>query len=96
MDGTLIVWDLATGAARHRLRGHERRVRGCAVSGDGRTGLSASSDRMLIVWDLATGERRCRLSLGEGLTAVGCRADGGVALAVHRIGNLSVFDVAHP
>jgi WD40 repeat protein len=34
---------------------------GCAISADGRTGLSASVDRTLIVWDLATGEERHRL-----------------------------------
>ncbi len=52
-------------------------MNGCAVSADGRTGLSASSDRTLIVWDLASGKRRHTLRGHEG-SVKGCAvsADG--------------------
>ena len=36
---------------------------GCAISGDGRVGLSASLDTTLIVWDLVSGEQRHRLAV---------------------------------
>jgi WD40 repeat protein len=63
VDRTLIVWDLATGEERHRLRGHESRITGCSISADGGTGLSVSDDQTLIVWDLANGGERHRLRI---------------------------------
>ena len=55
-DGTLRVWDLATGEGA-RFTGHEDAVDGALVLADGRV-LSWSVDGTLRVWDLATGEGR--------------------------------------
>jgi WD40 repeat protein len=55
-DGTLRIWDLATGAGRS-LTGHEGLVRGAMVLPAGQV-LSWSDDRTLRVWDLDTGEGR--------------------------------------
>jgi WD40 repeat protein len=54
-DGTLKVWDLATGVVVATLRGHMAGILACAVTGDGRRVVSASIDRTLKVWDLDTG-----------------------------------------
>ena len=54
-DGTLRVWDLATGQQIATLQGHAGWVHACAVTPDGRRVVSGSSDRTLKVWDLATG-----------------------------------------
>jgi len=59
----VIVRDVASGAERQRLHGHQDAVWGCAVSRDGSTGLSASSDGTVIAWDLANGNITCRLAL---------------------------------
>ncbi|HET7338437.1 MAG TPA: hypothetical protein VFK22_02720, partial [Candidatus Dormibacteraeota bacterium] len=54
-DGTLKVWDLASGRAEATLEGHAGRVTACAVTPDGRRVVSASEDGTLKVWDLASG-----------------------------------------
>ncbi len=54
-DRSLIVWDLASGTALHRLAGHEAKVVALAVSHDGRLVASAGWDRRIGLWDLASG-----------------------------------------
>jgi hypothetical protein len=57
-DGTLKIWDAASGAERATLTGHTDDVRGCAVSPDGTWIVSGSVDCTLRVWDAVTGEQR--------------------------------------
>ena len=57
-DGTLRIWDAATGArAPHPDRPHQA-VFGCAVTPDGTWIVSASADETLRIWDAATGATR--------------------------------------
>ena len=53
-DGTLKVWDLASGAELATLPGHMDWVNGVAVTREGRA-VSASDDGTLKVWDLDSG-----------------------------------------
>ena len=52
-DGTLRLWDLASGKSRV-LKGHTGKVTALAVLPDGRA-LSGSEDWSVIVWDVARG-----------------------------------------
>lgn len=54
-DGTLRLWELATGICIRELRGHSEAVCSVAISTDGRLALSGSSDCALRFWDLSTG-----------------------------------------
>eukprot|EP00873_Tetraselmis_striata_P035522 jgi/Tetstr1/455786/TSEL_042583.t2 len=81
-DGTLRVWDAATGKQRARLTGHTATVTGVAFAADGATLASASWDGTARVWDAASG--RCLRvlpapSLGR-LTSV-CFSPDGTMLA---------------
>jgi WD40 repeat protein len=78
---------------RHRLRGHEDWVRGCALSADGRTGLTAS-DQSLVLWDLTTGEERHHLR-GHVGGVWGCAisADGRIGLSASQDRTLIVWDL---
>ena len=60
-DGTIRLWDSATGAARRTLEGHSDWVMAVAFSPDGKLVASASSDRTVRLWDSATGAVRCKL-----------------------------------
>ena len=57
-DGTMMVWDTATGLrVGTTIEGHRRRVRDIAVTPDGQRFVSASQDRTARVWDLETRKR---------------------------------------
>ena len=84
----------ASGVARHWLPGHEEAVLGCAISGDGRTGLSASADHTLMVWDLKRGAMRHRLP-GHEEVVWGCAisGDGRIGLSASEDRTLIVWDL---
>jgi WD40 repeat protein len=52
------VWDVATGHLLSTFKGHTEAVTRLALSGDGRTLVSASDDGTLRVWNAATGAAR--------------------------------------
>jgi WD40 repeat protein len=55
-DGTLRVWDAASGQTLQVLAGHRRAVRAVALTDDGSRVVSASNDGTVRVWDVQTGE----------------------------------------
>lgn len=54
MDGTVVIWDAATGERKHRLE-HGAHVHGLAVRPDGKVLVTACNDRAVRVWDLHSG-----------------------------------------
>ncbi|HYN16654.1 MAG TPA: WD40 repeat domain-containing protein, partial [Actinomycetes bacterium] len=76
-NGTVLLWDLATGAQARRLAGHTDAVRAVAFSPDGALLATASGDRTLAVWDPATGEGLQRFTgHGDAVRAVAVAPDG--------------------
>ncbi len=69
-DGTLILWDAATGERVHRFQGHAGAVHDVVWLPGERQALSASIDGSLIVWDVASGTPIRRLEGHDG--AVRC------------------------
>ena len=57
-DGTLKLWDLATGLKIRTFEGHSGKVTSVAISPNGKTALSGSDDGTLKLWDLATGLKK--------------------------------------
>jgi WD40 repeat protein len=80
-DGTIRLWDVATGHEIRRMH-HRRGVNSIALFPDGRRVLSGSWDRTIGVWDLETGRQLRRIS-GVGQregTNVAVSPDGRYAL----------------
>jgi WD40 repeat protein len=94
-DGTLRVWDVASGQPVRVLEGHTDIVYSCAFNLDGRLALSASGDGTLRVWDVASGQP-VRVLEGHAGGVYGCAfsLDGRLALSASGDSTLRVWDVA--
>jgi WD40 repeat protein/tRNA A-37 threonylcarbamoyl transferase component Bud32 len=55
-DGTVRLWQVATGREVRRFLGHNKPVDGVAFSPGGRQALTASYDRTVRLWDVPTGK----------------------------------------
>src|SRR5262249_58735462 len=85
----------ASGRALRTLAGHTDRVRGLALSGDGRTAVTGSHDRSVKVWDTASG--RCLHTLwghAREVESVALSPDGRLALSGSHDGPVIVSDTA--
>jgi tetratricopeptide (TPR) repeat protein len=76
-DGTVKLWDAATGQEALTLTGHTSSVMSVAYSPDGRRLASASGDRTVKLWDVATGQETLTLKGHTGMiTSVAFSPDG--------------------
>ena len=73
-DGTVRIWDAATGRERATLTGHTGGVAAVAVAPDGSWLASGGSDGTVRIWDAATGQERAALT---GHTGAGGGGGGG-------------------
>ncbi|OZM76773.1 TIR domain-containing protein [Pseudonocardia sp. MH-G8] len=92
-DGTVRIWDAATAACRHVLRGHDRWS--WPVVLDQRAELLATGDAagVLRLWDVTTGELRHELPGGRGFV-VDLSWWGTVVAAVYRDGSVRLWDTS--
>ncbi|MDT8304723.1 MAG: protein kinase [Anaerolineae bacterium] len=108
-DGTLILWDVASGTLVRHFAGHTAGVTSVAFdpvpSADGKqTALSGSEDNTLILWDVTSGQalRRLRGHDGDGgVTVVAFSPTVADPAVAHRAvsgsikGDVILWDVAH-
>ena len=94
-DGTVRVWDPATGAGLAILAGHDGTVAAVAFSPDGRRLASVGDDGTVRVWDPATGAGLAILAGHDGtVAAVAFSPDGRRLASVGDDGTVRVWDPA--
>jgi WD40 repeat protein len=80
-DGTVQVWDIASGALLHTLTGHHGEVGAVAVSADGRRAASGSDDGTVRAWDLAQAVEIASFVSDSMITAVAVTPPGARVIA---------------
>ena len=94
-DGTVRLWDPATGQPTHTLEGHTDRVNGVAFSPDGHQLASASDDRTVRLWDPATGQPTHTLKGHTGgVNGVAFSRDGSQLASASDDGTVRLWDPA--
>jgi WD40 repeat protein len=95
-DGSVVVWDVATAAAKEILHGDTARIAGMAVSREGATLYTGGLDGKVLIWDLAGTRRLGRpFVLGPGNPdnpRFALSSDGRVLAAGHADGTVTLVD----
>jgi NACHT domain- and WD repeat-containing protein len=91
----ITVWETVGSRRPRKLRGHNKKVRAIAFSGDGQLAVSGSDDQRLIVWDITGGRRLATLRGHTGpITDVAMPAAGRTAISTSEDGTARLWDLA--
>ena len=94
-DGTVRIWDVATGREQGTLTGHTGLTVAVAIAPDGSWLATGSVNRTVQVWDAATGTKRATLTGHTGwVQAVAIAPDGSWLVSAGQDGTVRIWDVA--
>ncbi len=94
-DGTIKLWDMASGKEVSTLTGHSEGVTRVAYSPDGKTLASASVDTTIKLWDIASGKEITTLTgHSNEVTSVAYSPDGKMLASGSGDGTFTLWDVA--
>jgi small GTP-binding protein len=93
-DGSIGIWELATGKLLRRFKGHKNEVFSLAITPNNKKLISGSKDFRLIVWDLEYGNMDFSLELGDAwVNALACHNDNRFVFAGDEEGDMYKIDI---
>ena len=92
-DGTVKLWDVATGKSIATIEGHESVVLSVSFSSDGATLASGSSDGTVKLWDTETWQRTTTFSGHEGDFSAMAFSPDGTTLATGSWNGVELWDM---
>ena len=95
-DGTVQIWDVATGQERATITAHTGTVAAVAVAPDGSWLATGGTDGKVRIWEVATGQERATMTRRKslGVEAVTVAPDGSWLATGGRDGTVRIWDVA--
>ena len=94
VDGSIRLWDIATGQPGPTLLGHAGAVRAIVFTTDGAALLTGGDDKTLRRWQLDGPQEAARLATPSEVTALLAGKEGAQAISAHQDGKLRVWDAA--
>lgn len=95
-DATVRVWEVSSGKLLHTMKGHTGNIDYMALSADGKTAYSASTDKTARIWDVETGKEKLVFKEhGEGgVTSIAVSPDGKTVVSGDNKWMILVWDAA--
>lgn len=95
-NGTVILWNLATGARGAVLSGHTAAVNGLAFNADGSLLVSGSEDASVSTWKTTDGQAAASLTTPAPVRALVLNADGSQVVTGHADNLIRVWTLPQP
>lgn len=94
-DGSIVIWDSASGRKASVFKGHDKRALSCAFSPDSRAILTSDKEGNLRLWDSRTGEKLMDWpGHGQAIRSCGISPDGRMALCGGNDKTLRLWDIS--
>ncbi|MDZ8138382.1 MAG: serine/threonine-protein kinase [Nostoc sp. DedQUE04] len=94
-DGTIKLWNLATGKLIASLKGHFQQVNVVVISPDGKLLVSASDDNTIKIWNLATRKQiRTLIGHSDSVHALAISADSETLVSASDDNTIKIWDLA--
>ena len=95
-NGSISVWDIATGSRTATLTGHTSSVTGLAINGDGSVLVSGSEDATIRTWNLSDGQPAATVTTPAAIRAITLNVDGSQVISGHADNLIRVWALPQP